>query len=70
MKIDNVADLRVLVETARRGSLTAASKELGVTPAAASAMLKRLEALLGTRLFERSTRTMRLSGMARPPTTG
>ena len=61
MKIDNVADLRVLVETARRGSLTAASKELGVTPAAASAMLKRLEALLGTRLFERSTRAMRLT---------
>ncbi|MCJ0765107.1 LysR family transcriptional regulator [Variovorax terrae] len=61
MKIENVADLRVLVETARRGSLTAASRELGVTPAAASAMLKRLEALLGARLFERSTRAMRLT---------
>ncbi len=61
MKIENVADLRVLVETARRGSLTAASRELNVTPAAASAMLKRLEALLGARLFERSTRAMRLT---------
>lgn len=61
MKIENVADLRVLVETARRGSLTAASRELDVTPAAASAMLKRLEALLGARLFERSTRAMRLT---------
>lgn len=61
MKIENVADLRILVETARRGSLTAASRELGVTPAAASAMLKRLEALLGKRLFERSTRAIRLT---------
>ncbi|MES2948733.1 MAG: LysR family transcriptional regulator [Pseudomonadota bacterium] len=61
MKIENVADLRVLVETARRGSLTAASRALDVTPAAASAMLKRLEALLGARLFERSTRAMRLT---------
>ena len=61
MKIENIADLRVLVETARRGSLTAASRELDVTPAAASAMLKRLETLLGARLFERSTRAMRLT---------
>jgi len=34
---------------------------LGITPAAASATLKRLEAQLGTRLFERSTRAMRLT---------
>lgn len=61
MKIENISDLRVLVETARRGSLTAASQELGVTPAAASAMLKRLETLLGARLFERSTRALRLT---------
>lgn len=61
MKIENLEDLRVLVETARGGTLTAASRVLGVTPAAASAMLKRLEARLGERLFERSTRAMRLT---------
>ncbi len=61
MKIENVEDVRVLVETARGGTLTAASRVLGVTPAAASAMLKRLEAQLGERLFERSTRAMRLT---------
>ena len=61
MKIENIEDVRVLVETARGGTLTAASKALGVTPAAASAMLKRLEAQLGERLFERSTRAMRLT---------
>jgi DNA-binding transcriptional LysR family regulator len=61
MKIENPADLRVLVQTAHGGTLTAAARALGVTPAAASATLKRLEAQLGTRLFERSTRAMRLT---------
>lgn len=61
MKIENVADLQVLVQTARCGSLTAAAGALGITPAAASATLKRLETQLGTRLFERSTRAMRIT---------
>lgn len=61
MKIENIADLRVLVQTARGGTLTAAARTLGLTPAAASAALKRLEAQLGARLFERSTRAMRLT---------
>jgi DNA-binding transcriptional LysR family regulator len=61
MKIENIGDLRVLVQAAHGGSLTAAARALGITPAAASATLKRLEAQLGTRLFERSTRAMRLT---------
>jgi DNA-binding transcriptional LysR family regulator len=61
MKIENIGDLHVLVQTARGGTLTAAAHALGITPAAASATLKRLEAQLGTRLFERSTRAMRLT---------
>ncbi|MDT4826769.1 LysR family transcriptional regulator [Variovorax boronicumulans] len=61
MKIENISDLQVLVQTARGGTLTAAGHALGITPAAASATLKRLEAQLGARLFERSTRAMRLT---------
>jgi len=61
MKIENLSDLQVLVQTARGGTLTAAAHALGITPAAASATLKRLEAQLGARLFERSTRAMRLT---------
>jgi DNA-binding transcriptional LysR family regulator len=61
MKIENVTDLQVLLHTARGGSLTAAANAMGITPAAASATLKRVEAQLGTRLFERSTRAMRLT---------
>lgn len=61
MPIENIGDLRVLLQTARTGSLTGAASKLGITPAAASAALKRLEAQLGIRLFERSTRAMRLT---------
>lgn len=61
MKIENISDLRVLVQTARTGSLSGAATTLGITPAAASATLKRLESQLGMRLFERSTRAMRLT---------
>lgn len=62
MRFDNLDDLRVLVETARRGSLTAAAQVLAITPAAASATLKRLESQLNMRLFERTTRAIRLTG--------
>lgn len=61
MKIENLDDLRVIVQAARTGSLTAAARVLGLTPAAASATLKRLETQLGTRLFERSTRALRVT---------
>jgi DNA-binding transcriptional LysR family regulator len=61
MKIENLTDLQVLVHTARGGTLTAAARALGVTPAAASATLERLETQVGVRLFERSTRAMRLT---------
>ena len=61
MKIENLSDLKVLLHAARGGSLTAAARSLEITPAAASATLKRLEAQLGTRLIERSTRAMRLT---------
>jgi len=60
-RIENVNDLQVLLHTVSGGSLTAAARALGITPAAASATLKRLETQLSTRLFERSTRAMRLT---------
>ena len=60
-RIENVSDLQVLLHTVSGGSLTAAARTLDITPAAASATLKRIETQLGTRLFERSTRAMRLT---------
>ena len=61
MKIENISDLHVLIQTAKGGSLSAAAAALNITPAAASATLKRLEAQLGSRLFERSTRALRIT---------
>lgn len=54
-------DLLVFVRTAECGSLSAAARELNLTPAVASAALKRLEAELGTLLLVRSTRSLRMT---------
>jgi DNA-binding transcriptional LysR family regulator len=54
-------DLTLFVHTAEAGSLSAAARRLDLTPAAASAALKRLEAELAAPLFVRSTRSLRLT---------
>ncbi|AZF53349.1 Transcriptional regulator [Pseudomonas sp. R4-34-07] len=59
--MSSILDLEVFVRTADVGSLSAAARGLGLTPAAASIALKRLETRLGLRLFARSTRSMRLT---------
>ncbi|AZF42750.1 Transcriptional regulator [Pseudomonas sp. R1-43-08] len=59
--MSSILDLEVFVRTADAGSLSAAARGLGLTPAAASIALKRLETRLGLRLFARSTRSMRLT---------
>lgn len=55
-------DFDIFVRTADSGSLSAAARSLDITPAAASAALKRLEAELQAPLFVRSTRSLRLTG--------
>ena len=59
--MSSILDLEVFVRSADTGSLTAAARGLGLTPAAASIALKRLETRLGMRLLARSTRSMRLT---------
>ncbi|WP_293765641.1 LysR family transcriptional regulator [uncultured Aquitalea sp.] len=54
-------DLDIFIKTAESGSLTATARQLGLTPAATSAALKRLEAELQCQLFVRSTRSLRLT---------
>lgn len=54
-------DLEIFVRTVDTGSLSATARALDLTPAAASAALKRLEAELGVDLFVRSTRSLRLT---------
>lgn len=54
-------DLYLFVRTADHGSLSAAGRDIDIAPAVASAALKRLESELKTRLFVRSTRSLRLT---------
>ncbi|WP_076415973.1 LysR family transcriptional regulator [Shewanella sp. UCD-KL12] len=56
-----INDLKLFVRVADCGSITAAATELDISPAAASAALKRLEKQLETSLFIRSTRSLRLT---------
>lgn len=57
----NLNDYRIFLETARLGSISACARQMDITPAAASAAIKRLENELNTILFVRSTRSLRLS---------
>jgi DNA-binding transcriptional LysR family regulator len=63
--MDNLGDIRLFVEAAQQGSLSAAGRKMGLTPAAASARLAKLEAGLKARLFERTTRQLRLTDEGR-----
>lgn len=63
--MDNLEAIRLFVEAAQLGGLSAAGRKLGLSPAAASARLLKLEASLATRLFERTTRQLRLTDEGR-----
>jgi DNA-binding transcriptional LysR family regulator len=54
-------DLDVFIATADHGSLSAAARMLEISPALASAALRRLEDALELRLFARTTRSLRLT---------
>lgn len=56
-----LGSLELFCLAADTGSFTAAAAEAGVTPAAVSRSVARLEERLGVRLFVRTTRQMRLS---------
>lgn len=57
----SLQDLKIFIETARQGSLSAAARQMDLSPAATSAAIKRLEVEIGVPLFIRSTRHLRLT---------
>ncbi|CAM4258607.1 LysR family transcriptional regulator [Bordetella tumbae] len=54
-------ELRTLVAVAKHGSITAAAQHIGLTQAAASAQIQRLEESLQTSLFDRRGRQVKLN---------
>lgn len=53
--------LDAFIASASEGSFSAAARKLGLTPAAVSKSVARLESQLGVRLFQRSTRSLALT---------
>ena len=56
-----ISDLTLFALAAQHGSLSAAGREIGLSPAAASARLTALEKELGTTLMARTTRSLSLT---------
>lgn len=63
--MNRLSDMQLLVDAADLSSLSAAGRRAGLSPAAASACVQRVEAMLGARLFERTTRQLRLTDEGR-----
>ena len=61
LKTDRTAEMQAFLSVACTGSLSAAARELALTPSAVSRMMTRLEKRLGVRLIVRSTRSLRLT---------
>lgn len=59
--MDRVTSMRVFVRAALDGSLSAAARHLGLSPAMATKHVNALEAHLGAKLFHRSTRRLHLT---------
>src|SRR5690606_33192362 len=59
--METLTNLESFVRSAEAGSFSAAARRLGLTPAAVSRNVAQLEANLGVRLFQRSTRKLTLT---------
>lgn len=59
--MEALSSIESFVRSAESGSFSAAARRLGITPAAVSKNVAKLEANLGVRLFQRSTRRLTLT---------
>lgn len=59
--LGNLGDLEIFARIVTTGGLSAAGRELGLSPPVVSKRVQRLEARLGARLFQRTTRKVALT---------
>ncbi len=63
--MDKLTEFQCFLKVAAAGSFTEAAAALGITPSGASKQVKSLEARLGARLFNRTTRHVALTEVGR-----
>ena len=63
--MDRITSMRVFVRAATDGSLSAAARHLGMSPAMATKHVNALEARMGVKLFHRTTRRLTLTEAGR-----
>jgi DNA-binding transcriptional LysR family regulator len=56
-----ITDLDIFARVARTGNMSAAGREMGLSPAVVSKRISLLEEQLGARLFQRTTRQLTLT---------
>ena len=56
-----ISDLDIFARVARTGNMSAAGREMGLSPAVVSKRISLLEERLGARLFQRTTRQLTLT---------
>ncbi len=61
----SIADLEIFAKVVTAGSMSAAGRELDLSPAVVSKRISHLEGRLGTRLFHRTTRQLQLTETGR-----
>jgi len=59
--VETLSGLEIFVETAQSQSFVATGRKMGISASAVSKSISRLEERVGVRLFQRSTRTVRLT---------
>lgn len=59
--MNNFSDMEIFARVVTAGSMSAAGREMGLSPAVVSKRLRRLEDRLGTRLLQRTTRQIALT---------
>jgi DNA-binding transcriptional LysR family regulator len=60
-EVNRSGEMEVFVQVVERGGFSAAARSVGMTPSAVSKLVARLEARLGARLINRSTRVFKLT---------
>ncbi|MEJ2124047.1 MAG: LysR family transcriptional regulator [Alphaproteobacteria bacterium] len=61
MSLTPITDLEIFVRVADAGNMSAAGREMGLSPAVVSKRISHMEERLGVRLFQRTTRQLKLT---------